>query len=148
VLALFTGLSMTIVTTGFSLTLGTRGSPCLQRRRPAGVSSLAVGFGAAAQSLAAYPVLTGPGTPGTPGDTLVRWTGLTDRWEALANERLDPDWREYFAGGADERTPRQRDGVPGGTPPGVSSAASTRSRPRTVLGRELAARSSSLGRTS
>lgn len=59
VLALFTGLSMTIVTTGFGLTLGTTriASACNGVAPVLGVSSLAFGlwYAAAAWSLAAYP---------------------------------------------------------------------------------------------
>ena len=58
VLALFTAVSMTIVTTGFGAALGTRGTQTLVSAAPAlGVASLAFGawYAAAAWSLAPYP---------------------------------------------------------------------------------------------
>jgi high-affinity nickel permease len=58
VLALFTAVSMTIVTTGFGAALGTRGTHTLVSAAPAlGVASLAFGawYAAAAWSLAPYP---------------------------------------------------------------------------------------------
>ena len=58
VLALFTAVSMTIVTTGFGAALGTRGTRTLVAAAPAlGVASLAFGawYAAAAWSLAPYP---------------------------------------------------------------------------------------------
>ena len=58
VLALFTAVSMTIVTTGFGAALGTRGTGALVAAAPAlGLASLAFGawYAAAAWSLAPYP---------------------------------------------------------------------------------------------
>ena len=58
VLALFTAISMTIVTTGFGAVLGARGARGLLAAAPAlGVASLAFGvwYAAAVWSLAPYP---------------------------------------------------------------------------------------------